>query len=195
MSFGLYLDAGLSTPAGTLTTDHLTDGSTDPVDVPVWFGAPESGTQIEDATAPGVASVVVQLVASVPAWQASHAYAAGARVVPVSANNRVYQAGGAGTSAASAPTWPTTVGATVTDGGVTWTCIAYQDSPAEYALALTQAGLDTATPGASLAIGTSVPGGTENAVSFWLRCIDADAVVQTQSHVDMVVGNVQETAA
>jgi hypothetical protein len=49
-------------------------------------------------------------------WQMAHNYAAGAIVVPTSSNGYSYLCTVAGTSGASAPTWPTAVGATVTDG-------------------------------------------------------------------------------
>lgn len=52
-----------------------------------------------------------------PAWQASHLYADD---VVIDAGNYRYAATVGGTSAASPPTFPTTLGATVTDGGVTW---------------------------------------------------------------------------
>lgn len=43
-------------------------------------------------------------------------------------NGRRYH-GTAGTTGATEPTWPTTNGATVVDGSVTWTCFYYQGSP------------------------------------------------------------------
>src|SRR4051794_39754986 len=51
----------------------------------------------------------------------STAYGLGQQVVPTTLNGYVYQATVAGTSAGSAPTYPTTIGGTVVDGSVTWT--------------------------------------------------------------------------
>jgi hypothetical protein len=53
-------------------------------------------------------------------WAASHAYGAGAVVRPTSRNGHTYVAAVGGTSGGSQPTWPTTPGATVVNGGVTW---------------------------------------------------------------------------
>jgi hypothetical protein len=50
-------------------------------------------------------------------------YALGALVIPATANGFYYKATTAGTSGATIPTYPTTVGGTVVDGTVTWTCM------------------------------------------------------------------------
>jgi hypothetical protein len=55
-----------------------------------------------------------------PAWEASTAYTVDAVHEPTTANGYRYAVTVAGTSSASEPTWPTTIGDTVTDGGVTW---------------------------------------------------------------------------
>lgn len=53
-------------------------------------------------------------------WQASTAYEVGDLVRPVTGNGHLYVCVAAGTSAGTEPTWPTTRGGNVTDGGVTW---------------------------------------------------------------------------
>jgi len=54
-------------------------------------------------------------------WAASTDYTTGSYVMPSTANGFFYEATTGGTSGSTEPTWPTTNGATVTDGSVTWT--------------------------------------------------------------------------
>lgn len=57
-------------------------------------------------------------------WVASKAYGAGTSVVPTGTfAGLAYFAGAAGTSGATEPAWPTTPGATVSDGTITWTAV------------------------------------------------------------------------
>ncbi|HSY22315.1 MAG TPA: hypothetical protein VK841_09385 [Polyangiaceae bacterium] len=55
-------------------------------------------------------------------WAATTAYTTTQFVVPTVANGFYYKCTTGGTSGSSQPTFPTTVGTTVTDGSVTWTC-------------------------------------------------------------------------
>lgn len=58
-------------------------------------------------------------------WATLTTYAIGDQVVPLASPNGFYFRATAittGTSGASEPTWPTTIGQTVVDSGVTWTC-------------------------------------------------------------------------
>lgn len=58
-----------------------------------------------------------------PIWKAATAYTAGYYVKATASYNYTYECTTAGTSHASTePTWPTSVGNTVSDGTVTWTC-------------------------------------------------------------------------
>lgn len=63
-------------------------------------------------------------------WQAGATYAQGFAIVPTVPNGYVYQCTAPGTaSATTEPEWPTAIGSTVVDSGVTWTCAA-TSSPA-----------------------------------------------------------------
>lgn len=68
-------------------------------------------------------SAVTVSTASVATAAVSTTYALGAQVKPASSPLYIFQCTTAGTSGGSAPTWVNTVGATTTDGTVTWTCI------------------------------------------------------------------------
>lgn len=76
----------------------------------------------EDGQSLGTCTITVTAADS---WSVAHAtstaYALGAVVRPSTGNGYLYQCITAGTSHSSAPTWPTTVGDTVTEtGGVKW---------------------------------------------------------------------------
>lgn len=62
-------------------------------------------------------------------WAASTAYVLNDVRRPTAANGRLYRVTTAGTSAATEPVWPTTAGATVTDGTVVWTEDGTRDIP------------------------------------------------------------------
>jgi len=56
------------------------------------------------------------------AWAGSTAYAQGVARTPTTPNGFKYVCTTAGTTSASEPTWPTTLGATVSDGSAVWSC-------------------------------------------------------------------------
>jgi hypothetical protein len=56
----------------------------------------------------------------VPPWHAREPYTLGEEVQPAPSNGFVYRCTTAGTTGATHPTWPTTLGGTVTDGTVHW---------------------------------------------------------------------------
>jgi hypothetical protein len=61
-------------------------------------------------------------------WVKNTAYALNEQIVPVVANGYYYKATTAGQSGATTePTWPKTIGTTVTDNAVTWTCAGVTD--------------------------------------------------------------------
>jgi lambda family phage minor tail protein L len=59
------------------------------------------------------------------AWQTSTSYAVGAivRATTTQASGLVFRCTVAGTSASTQPAWPTDIGSTIADGGVTWAAI------------------------------------------------------------------------
>ncbi len=59
-------------------------------------------------------------------------------------------------------------------------------------LATTQAGLDTATPGAALSLGASISGGVANAVAIWIRVEPTTLAVGTSNELTLTTNDVQE---
>ncbi len=110
--------------------------------------------------------------AGMSAWAASTAYSVGDIVVPTTANGYYYECTVAGTSDTAEPTWPTTIGNTVADGGATWQCKAAR--PSEYEVS----GTGYTAGGAALANKTVTQDNTDNEGVF-----DADDVTWSTSTI------------
>ena len=63
----------------------------------------------------------------------------------------------------------------------------------EVKLALTQAGLDTATAGASLDLGTQILSESANALPVWVRVQDATGVVGISTELSLTTNEIEET--
>lgn len=74
------------------------------------------------ASTPGINDVAYIGDAPATYWASSTALSLGAYRCPTSPNGYAYVVTSAGTSGTTEPTWPTSVGNTVTDGTVVWTC-------------------------------------------------------------------------
>lgn len=62
-------------------------------------------------------------------------------------------------------------------------------------LATSQVGLDTATPGASLSLGTSIESGSANAIAFWVRIDDATEEAGAYTDLSLVTNDLAEDPA
>lgn len=142
-------------PAGTLTWEDLIDDySFDGQPNTIKVGGPEldysawgvvlvgvsgqasHGQGIVTITARSKAATVAELEVppnvygndTFPAWQASTAFSAGYLISPTTDNGHYYECTTAGTSGGGEPSWPTTDGGTVSDGGTVWTCRTIPDA-------------------------------------------------------------------
>jgi prepilin-type N-terminal cleavage/methylation domain-containing protein len=91
----------------------------------------KANTIISVATATG--RVTTHPVCFTPVWSPNSSYGLGALIQPNPANFLGYVCTTAGTSGATAPTWPTTSGGTVTDGSVVWTQSGFSPDSFRYA--------------------------------------------------------------
>jgi hypothetical protein len=65
---------------------------------------------------------------TISGWTAGLTVAAAGDIIPATQNGYWYQSTAGGVTGGTEPTWPTTIGATVADGSVTWICIGTVDS-------------------------------------------------------------------
>lgn len=199
LTFKFYTDSGLTTEfSGLYQLVHETDLSDNPQDKVLYFGSIEAdGTRKLQATSsPGVDNITLTPTYILDQWVAATAYALGDLVEPVTPNTYKYEVTTAGTShAATEPTWPTTIGSTVADGTVIWTCVAKAHTINEIKMASTSGGLSGSTPGAAFSMGAEIESGVSNAVQVNIRFSNSVTSVDDNTgfpELGLVINEVQE---
>lgn len=200
MSFKLYTDSGLTSAfSGVEQLLHNTSLSDNPQDFQFWFGSADTADAyiVQASSNPGVDQIVLTPTSTIVEWAVATVTALGKQVEPVTPNTYYYECTTAGTThATTEPTWPTTIGNTVTDGTVTWTCMAKKHPTTEIKLALTSGGLSSAIAGAALNLGTGITSGSANAITFWMRITNTVATVSDDSsypQIAVYVNSIKET--
>ena len=198
LSFKLFDNSSLTTQTpATIQFTHQSDLSDNPQNRRFWFGSPLTARKLQANSNPSVANITITPVDILPVWEASTAYTLGQTREPTPNNDFRYVVQTAGTSGATQPTWPTAIGSTVLDGSVLWRCEAKTHEPNEIKLALTEAGLSTATAGASLVLGVEVLGGSANALELWMQVNNTVTTVSSNSaqpEIALAINEVIETA-
>ena len=198
ISFKVYDDSGLTTESSTtLQLTHFTDLSDGDQDFQYYFGSTESNRVLKATSNPGTDQITITPTRVLPAFAASTAYSLGDIVEPTTPNGYIYEVTQAGTSSTE-PTWPTTLGSTITTGGVIFTTLSEDHPITEIKLATSEAGLDGATAGASLDLGTSISSGSGNAVEFWLRVTNTIDTVMSNfgnAELSIAIEEVQEESS
>lgn len=202
LSFKFYTDSGLTVAFSNLyQLTHQTDLSDNPQDFTLYFGSPNTGvsaTELQAVSNPGVDQISLTPTDIEGEWTANHAYSLGAIIEPVTPNTFIYKVTTAGTSAAvTEPTWPTSIGSTVVDNTIIWTCYAKVHPATEIKLALTSGGLPGATAGALLNLGSTILSGVATAVPVHIRVTNTVATVNNNvgfPQLGLVINNVQETS-
>ena len=167
-----FSDVALSTPLIATDFEQLEDGTNSsglpsPADRVVYFGLPNAAKQVQALSNPGVDPILIRILTNVEPWLAQHTYANGDILQPSVPNGYKYQVEGNGDSGTTEPVFSTTLGSAFVDGGILLRCIDEIHEAGEIRLATSQAGLDSATPGADLNLGTAIAGNT--AVPVWMR--------------------------
>lgn len=194
-----YSDAALTTSLSNKNISHLLDGSGDPQDFLFYVGS-ITANKFRNSTSPGVAQLACSIENATALWTANTAKVVNNTVRTTAKNGyryKVQSIAGTGTTGATEPAWPTTVGATVTDNPganqVVWINDGKLHEATEIKLATTSGGLASATAGASLNLGTLISGGSANAVPIYMRIDDATAVIGSVTELSLTIKNVEET--
>nr|DAF57104.1 MAG TPA: hypothetical protein [Siphoviridae sp. ctEeW6] len=140
------------------------------IDLVMYFGSPNPAHTLRTAKNSGIDNITLSVTDALADRADNTAYALGTIVEPAGGNGYLYQCTTAGTTA-TPPHFLTTVGATIADGTAVWTCLGKRHAPSEIKLALSKAGLDSATAGGALSLGAELKGGA--AVAIYVRITSA----------------------
>lgn len=140
------------------------------IDLVMYFGSPNKAYTLRTAKNSGIDNITLSVTDALADRANNTAYAVGAIVEPAGGNGYLYQCTTAGTTA-TPPHFLTTVGATIADGTAVWTCLGKRHAPSEIKLALSKAGLDSATAGGALSLGAELKGGA--AIAIYVRITSA----------------------
>jgi hypothetical protein len=106
---------------------------------------------------------IIGIIYKPPTWAAGSVYYVRSTddydiVVPTTFKGLYFKATNPGLSGGTEPTWPTAIGATVTDGGITWEAVGYNLMPPTVSITTSTY---TASDGVTLASPTSTGGATQ----------------------------------
>lgn len=178
LGFLLYDDAPLTIVSNpTWTVECKTDLSDGQHDATYYFGSNEVNKKLITAVNPGVDNITLTPTYILSAWEASTAYSLGDSIIPTTPNGYRYECTVAGTSGGSEPTWGVILNGTTASGTATFTLVAEDSPTTEIILALSEADLNTNTPGAALSLGNEILSGVSNAIEIWVRLTNTITVV------------------
>lgn len=168
ITWQFYTDSALTLPfSGVEQLVSYTNFSDNPQLFTLYWGSTATAHTLQTQTSPGTNQITLTPANISAVWQSTYAYTLGNLIQPVSANGWVYKCTTAGTSAGSAPTFPLSVGSTVTDGSVVWTNYMPYHPATEIQVSLT-APATSATAGASINLGTTLTSGVANAIPVYI---------------------------
>ena len=171
MHFGIWQNETMTTPLSVLQFSRdLTDANT-PNKGRFWFGAKETYLMLQTAVNAGVDNVTLTPTFALSTIQRSTEYAL-SNCNDYALNGYIYRLTQAGTTAATAPTYSTNLGDTITDGGCVFVCVSKAHSVNEIKLSLTgENGLSNAQAGAAVSLGNTVNGG--GGIEIWYQVTDS----------------------
>ena len=166
--------------SGTSQFTHESDLSDGDQDIVLYFGSNTASRTLQATSNPGVDQITFTPTVTRDIWVTLTAYTLGTSIEPTTENGFRYVVSTAGTSDTTEPTFPTAaIGDTVVDGTVVWTLTAVIHPITEIKLALTSAGLDTATGGDALDVGTEILSEVANQVEVHMRLTNIVTDVST----------------